>query len=102
MRAGVLRTIVLDARMILLDIEGTTTPITFVTQVLYPYPRTHLRSYLRRYGDSPQYLALIAAFRQEHQPDERAGEPVPPASPARADARPSTQASATCARDGAP
>ena len=78
--------------MILLDIEGTTTPITFVTQVLYPYARTHLRSYLRRYGDSPQYLALIAAFRQEHQADERAGEPVPPWAPAGADARPSVQA----------
>ena len=39
--------------MILLDIEGTTTPIAFVTQVLYPYARSHLRSYLYRHGDSP-------------------------------------------------
>jgi enolase-phosphatase E1 len=78
--------------MILLDIEGTTTPITFVTQVLYPYARTHLRSYLHRYGDSPQYLALMAAFQQEHHADERSGEPVPPWSPAGADARPSAQA----------
>ncbi len=78
--------------MILLDIEGTTTPITFVTQVLYPYARTHLRSYLHRYGDSPQYLALMAAFRQEHDADEGSGEPVPPWSPAGADARPSVQA----------
>ena len=49
--------------MILLDIEGTTTPIAFVTQVLYPYARTHLRSYLNRYGSSPQYVALMDAFR---------------------------------------
>ena len=45
--------------MILLDIEGTTTPIAFVTQVLYPHARAHLRSYLDRHGNSAPYLALI-------------------------------------------
>jgi enolase-phosphatase E1 len=33
-------------RAILLDIEGTTTPIAFVTKRLFPYARTHLTSYL--------------------------------------------------------
>ena len=33
--------------MILLDIEGTTTPIAFVTETLFPYARARLR-YLRR------------------------------------------------------
>lgn len=64
--------------MILLDIEGTTTPIAFVTQTLFPYARAHLRSYLDRHGSSAQYLALIAAFRREHAADEQAGEPVLP------------------------
>jgi enolase-phosphatase E1 len=64
--------------MILLDIEGTTTPIAFVTQTLFPYARTHLRSYLDRHGRSAQYLALMAAFRQEHAADEQAGQPVLP------------------------
>jgi len=78
--------------MILLDIEGTTTPIAFVTQVLYPYARTHLRSYLDRHGDAPQYLALVASFRREHAADEAAGETVLPWARGAADARPSVQA----------
>jgi enolase-phosphatase E1 len=78
--------------MILLDIEGTTTPIAFVTQVLFPYARTHLRSYLYRHGNSAPYLALMAAFREEHAADERAGEPVLPWSATQTDARPSVQA----------
>jgi enolase-phosphatase E1 len=78
--------------MILLDIEGTTTPIAFVTQVLFPYARMHLRSYLYRHGDSPQYAALLAGFRQEHAADEAAGEPVVPWAAPAADARPSVQA----------
>ena len=31
---------------ILLDIEGTTTPITFVYDVLFPFARTHAGAYL--------------------------------------------------------
>jgi enolase-phosphatase E1 len=77
--------------MILLDIEGTTTPIVFVTQTLYPYARAHLRSYLYRHGQSPQYLALIDGFRKEHAADEEAGEPVLPWSSA-SGSRPSVQA----------
>ena len=78
--------------MILLDIEGTTTPIAFVTQVLFPYARQHLRSYLYRHGDAAQYLPLIAGFQMEHQADEEAGEPVLPWSAPDADPRPSVQA----------
>ena len=78
--------------MILLDIEGTTTPIAFVTETLYPYARTHLRSYLYRHGDLPQYLALLASFRQEYAADEAAGEPVPPWLASEADPRPSVLA----------
>ena len=78
--------------MILLDIEGTTTPLAFVTQVLYPFARTHLRSYLYRHGHSPQYESLMAAFREEHAADERAGEPVLPWPAEPTDARPAVQA----------
>jgi enolase-phosphatase E1 len=78
--------------MILLDIEGTTTPIAFVTQVLVPYARQHLRSFLYRQGDSAQYVPLLASFREEHEADEKAGEPVLPWSAPGADPRPSVQA----------
>jgi enolase-phosphatase E1 len=78
--------------MILLDIEGTTTPIAFVTQTLFPYARAHMRSYLNRHGRSPQYTALIEAFRDEHAADEQAGQPVLPWLDAAGDARESVQA----------
>jgi enolase-phosphatase E1 len=78
--------------MILLDIEGTTTPIAFVMQTLYPYARARLRSYLYRHGNTPQYLGLIATFHSEHAADEQAGEPVLPWCAAGADARPSVHA----------
>jgi enolase-phosphatase E1 len=36
------------AQAVLLDIEGTTTPIDFVTQTLFPYARRHVKSFLTR------------------------------------------------------
>ena len=38
-------------RYILLDIEGTTTPITFVHDVLFPYSERHLTEYLNAHAD---------------------------------------------------
>jgi len=64
--------------VILLDIEGTTTPIAFVTATLVPYARSHIRSYLERNGNSPQYAALLEGFRREHAADAQARQPVPP------------------------
>ena len=64
--------------MILLDIEGTTTPIAFVTSTLVPYARAHIRSYLERNGDSSQYTTFLEAFRREHAADAQARQPVPP------------------------
>ncbi|HYI13619.1 MAG TPA: acireductone synthase [Thermoanaerobaculia bacterium] len=78
--------------MFLLDIEGTTTPIAFVTETLFPYARTHLRSYLERHGDSPQYLELLRTFRQEHAADAHARHNVPPWSGIGAEARASVEA----------
>ena len=63
-----------------------------MTETLFPYARTHLRSYLERHGDSPQYLALLRTFRQEHAADAQAAEPVPPWSALGADARASVEA----------
>lgn len=78
--------------MILLDIEGTTTPIAYVTETLYPYARARLRSYLDRHGHSAPYPALIESFRAEHAADQQAGEPVPPWSAAGDDALPAVHA----------
>jgi enolase-phosphatase E1 len=63
-------------RAILLDIEGTTTPISFVHEVLFPYARAHVKSYLSAHLDSPETIASLAQLRREHALDsERVVDP---------------------------
>jgi enolase-phosphatase E1 len=66
--------------LILLDIEGTTTPIAFVTDVLVPYARAHLHAHLEHNAGAPHRAALLDAFRREHHADLEAGG-SPPAWP---------------------
>ena len=56
-------------RGILLDIEGTTTPIAFVHEVLFPYARSHVKSYLATHLDSPETAGDLALLRAEHARD---------------------------------
>ena len=65
-------------RAILLDIEGTTTPIAFVTEVLFPYARRHLRSYLEQRAGPAGDEALLALLREEHARESNAGDAPPP------------------------
>ena len=63
-------------RAILLDIEGTTTPISFVHEVLFPYARAHVKNHLTAHLDSPETFASLAQLRTEHALDtERVLEP---------------------------
>lgn len=51
-------------RCIVLDIEGTTTPITFVTDVLFPYARDNVGRHLdATYGsaETQQDIKLLRA-----------------------------------------
>ena len=43
----------LPPSVVLTDIEGTTTPIAFVQQVLFPYARRHLASFLAEHHQHP-------------------------------------------------
>ncbi len=52
-------------RAILTDIEGTTTPISFVTQVLYPYARTRLPGFVRERAQDVDVAALSAEVQAE-------------------------------------
>jgi enolase-phosphatase E1 len=56
---------------VILDIEGTTTPIAFVYQTLFPFARAHLRRYLRDRGSTPQASRAIELLRREQsaEPD---------------------------------
>jgi enolase-phosphatase E1 len=43
-----------DIRAILTDIEGTTSSIDFVKDVLFPYARLHLPAYVETHGEDPE------------------------------------------------
>ena len=54
-----------QVKAILLDIEGTTTPIAFVHDVLFSYARDHVREFLSENPDVDE----IALLREEHAAD---------------------------------
>ena len=47
-----------------LDIEGTTTSIAFATDVLYPYARERLPSFVRQHRDERQVAAILDEARE--------------------------------------
>ncbi|MEB3264310.1 MAG: acireductone synthase [Synechococcus sp.] len=49
---------------VLLDIEGTTCPVSFVSEVLFPHARAQLGSYLGERAEEPQVKALVAELEQ--------------------------------------
>ena len=60
-------------RVILLDIEGTTTPVGFVYQTLFPYASRKLESFLRENSQHEEIQSLIQDLRVQHHVDERDG-----------------------------
>ena len=49
-------------RSIVLDIEGTTTPISFVFETLFPYARHHLAAFLSSHGDDDSIRPIVAGL----------------------------------------
>jgi len=70
-----------DPRAILLDIEGTTTPIAFVQQVLFPYARARLHDYLTQHADDPEVRVDLALLRAEHAAEYAHTPGLPPWDP---------------------
>ncbi len=58
---------------LLLDIEGTTTPLAFVTQTLFPYARRRFRDFLEHHLSSEEVSAELARLREENTEDRRRG-----------------------------
>lgn len=56
-------------RAILLDIEGTTTPIDFVFKTLFPYALQRLSQFLVAHAAEPEVRADIEALRAQHRAD---------------------------------
>ena len=65
-------------RGILLDIEGTTTPIDFVHDVLFTYARVHVRDFLFANIGSDSIRADTDLLRQQNELDQREGRNPPP------------------------
>jgi len=64
--------------VVLLDIEGTTTPIAFVHEALYSYARERLYPYLRAHFVEDRVRDLLTTLRVEWQEDARAKQEPPP------------------------
>jgi len=65
-------------RSILLDIEGTTTPISFVHEVLFSYARNNLKHYLEENIDALELHDDLTHLRNEHAVDRQQGLEPPP------------------------
>eukprot|EP01116_Phalansterium_solitarium_P000024 TRINITY_DN10016_c0_g1_i1.p1 TRINITY_DN10016_c0_g1~~TRINITY_DN10016_c0_g1_i1.p1 ORF type:complete len:311 (-),score=119.79 TRINITY_DN10016_c0_g1_i1:206-1138(-) len=62
-----------SVQALLLDIEGTTTSISFVTDVLFVYVRRELDTYLRKHWASDELQADVQALRQLAEQDQASG-----------------------------
>jgi enolase-phosphatase E1 len=56
-------------QVFLLDVEGTTTPIDFVTRALFPYARRHAGAFLASRGADTEVAADLARLREENSGD---------------------------------
>ena len=66
-----------ETRALLVDIEGTVTPISFVHDILFPFARAHVRDYLVQHSNNEHVQEDIAALRREHSISRKAGEQPP-------------------------
>ena len=57
----------MSVKAILTDIEGTTSSIAFVYEVLFPYAKQHLPNYVRVCAKQDTYTPLLHAVREEAQ-----------------------------------
>jgi enolase-phosphatase E1 len=55
------------ATVILLDIEGTTTPVSYVFEVLFPFARDNIEAFLETCGEEADVRADLALLRQAYQ-----------------------------------
>jgi len=66
-----------QTRAVLLDIEGTTTPVEFVYETLFPFARRHVREFVKDRLDSPEVRADIDALKEERRADVLKGNGPP-------------------------
>jgi enolase-phosphatase E1 len=69
-----------ETRALLLDIEGTITPISFVHDVLFPFARSHVRPYLTEHFNTAEVQQNLESLAQEHAVEKERGEQPPESS----------------------
>ena len=57
-------------RVYLLDVEGTTSPVSLVSEQLFPYARKHLAAYLREHWSEPETQADLALLAEENRAEK--------------------------------
>ncbi|GAA6219175.1 enolase-phosphatase E1 [Lates japonicus] len=62
---------------LLLDIEGTTTPITFVKDILFPYIREHLEDYLSTHWEEDECKQDVHLLKKQIEEDMRQNRACP-------------------------
>jgi enolase-phosphatase E1 len=62
-------------RLYLLDVEGTTSPISLVYEQLFPYARRHLRAFLFQHAGQPETEADLALLAEENRAEAGADAP---------------------------
>jgi enolase-phosphatase E1 len=62
---------------ILLDIEGTTTPVEYVFGVLFPFAKIHIETFLQTYGRDLAVQSDLKLLRQEYDRDREKAISVP-------------------------
>jgi enolase-phosphatase E1 len=63
-------------RLYLLDIEGTTSPVSFVYQVLFPYARERMKDYIVTHAGDPALDSDLRLLAQENAIDRASGAPI--------------------------
>jgi enolase-phosphatase E1 len=66
-----------QVRALLLDVEGTTTPIDFVYKTLFPYASRKVESFLREHGGAGEIRSLLQDLQAQHQIDDRRSQHPP-------------------------
>ena len=62
--------------VILLDIEGTTTPISFVYETLFPFARMHLKQFIEKNGNDEGLRRDLEKLVEENQAEKAVSAPV--------------------------
>jgi enolase-phosphatase E1 len=66
-----------NCSVVLLDIEGTTTSISFVKDVLFPFARKEMDSFLNEHWEDPDIQSIVELIRNQAEDDKQQGLPAP-------------------------